>query len=82
MNVEIGTEAAQFPEKEYIVEIFLAVWVHPEFFSFKSLEVLDFKMELNKVYLDGQSVCCLNFKIMKILSTGYKIMKGFEIDAG
>jgi hypothetical protein len=24
MNVEIGTEAAQFPEKEYINEIFLA----------------------------------------------------------
>jgi hypothetical protein len=26
MNVEIGTEAAQFPEKKYINEIFLAVW--------------------------------------------------------
>jgi hypothetical protein len=26
MNVEIGTEAAQFPEKEYINVIFLAVW--------------------------------------------------------
>ncbi len=25
MNVEIGAEAAQFPEKEYINEIFLAV---------------------------------------------------------
>jgi hypothetical protein len=25
MNVEIGTEAAQFPEKEYINVIFLAV---------------------------------------------------------
>ncbi len=25
MNVEIGTEAAQFPEKEYITGIFLAV---------------------------------------------------------
>jgi hypothetical protein len=25
MNVEIGTEAAQFPGKEYINEIFLAV---------------------------------------------------------
>ncbi len=26
MNVEIGTEAAQFPEKEYINEIFIAVY--------------------------------------------------------
>jgi hypothetical protein len=25
MNLEIGTEAAQFPEKEYINEIFIAV---------------------------------------------------------
>ncbi len=25
MNVEIGTEAVQFPEKEYINEIFVAV---------------------------------------------------------
>jgi hypothetical protein len=27
MNVEIGTEAAQFPDKEYICGIFLAVCV-------------------------------------------------------
>jgi hypothetical protein len=27
MNVEIGTEAAQFPEKEYIKGIFLAVYL-------------------------------------------------------
>ncbi len=26
MNVEIGTEAGLFPEKEYISGIFLAVW--------------------------------------------------------
>jgi hypothetical protein len=26
MNVEIGAEAAQFPEKEYINGIFVAVW--------------------------------------------------------
>ncbi len=25
MNVEIGTEAAQFPEKEYVIGIFVAV---------------------------------------------------------
>jgi hypothetical protein len=28
MNVEIGTEAAQFPEKEYINVIFFAVWLY------------------------------------------------------
>ena len=27
MNGEIGTEAPQFPEKEYINGIFLAVWI-------------------------------------------------------
>ncbi len=27
MNVEVGTDAAQFPEKEYVNEIFLAVRV-------------------------------------------------------
>ncbi len=26
MNVDIGTDAAQFPEKEYINGIFLVVW--------------------------------------------------------
>jgi hypothetical protein len=29
MNVEIGAEAAQFPEKEYINGIAFAVWVKP-----------------------------------------------------
>ncbi len=28
MNVEIGAEAAQFPEKEYINGIAVAVWAH------------------------------------------------------
>ncbi len=27
MNVEVGTDAAQFPEKEYINGIFVAVWL-------------------------------------------------------
>ncbi len=31
MNVDIGTEAAQFPEKEYINGIFVAVYQAPEF---------------------------------------------------
>jgi hypothetical protein len=30
MNVEIGTEAVQFLEKEYINGIFVAVWVKTE----------------------------------------------------
>jgi hypothetical protein len=30
MNVEIGTEAAHFPAKEYINGIFLAVWCKKE----------------------------------------------------
>ncbi len=28
MNVEIGAEAALFPEKEYISSIFVAVWTN------------------------------------------------------
>ncbi len=32
MNVEIGTEAAQFPEKEYINGIFVAVQINVAFF--------------------------------------------------
>ncbi len=32
MNVEIGTEVAQFPEKEYINGIFLAVYYEVETF--------------------------------------------------
>ncbi len=31
MNVEIGAEAAQFPEKEYINGIAVAVWVNCDF---------------------------------------------------
>jgi hypothetical protein len=27
MNVEIGTKAAQFPEKEYLNGVFVAVWM-------------------------------------------------------
>jgi hypothetical protein len=33
MNVEIGTEAALFPEKEYISGIFVAVWTTGPFLS-------------------------------------------------
>ncbi len=34
MNVEIGTEAVQLPEKEYINGIFLAVWISRSLFPF------------------------------------------------
>jgi hypothetical protein len=30
MNVEIGAEATQFPEKEYINGIAFAVWASPD----------------------------------------------------
>ncbi len=33
MNVEIGTEAAQFPEKEYINGVFVAVWTASRYLS-------------------------------------------------
>ncbi len=36
MNMEIGTEAAQFPEKEYISGIFLAVGCSVTNYSFTS----------------------------------------------
>ncbi len=43
MNVEIGTEAAQFPEKEYINGIFIAVGVpFTEQNSFFFARCLDF----------------------------------------
>jgi hypothetical protein len=35
MNVEIGTEAAQFPEKEYINGIFVAVYSTVNFLPLK-----------------------------------------------
>jgi hypothetical protein len=34
MNVEIGTEAVQLPEKEYIHGFFLAVWISRSLFPF------------------------------------------------
>jgi hypothetical protein len=43
MNVEIGTEATQFPEKEYINGIFLAVY------SMCTVQILD-KDEGRKIF--------------------------------
>jgi hypothetical protein len=37
MNVEIGTEAAQFPEKEYINGIFLAVHMRTKHMKTKDI---------------------------------------------
>jgi hypothetical protein len=36
MNVEIGTEATQFPEKEYINRIFVAVHVKIIYFTMQT----------------------------------------------
>jgi hypothetical protein len=33
MNVEIGTKAAPFPEKEYINGVFVAVYTHDSWIS-------------------------------------------------
>jgi hypothetical protein len=40
MNVEIGTEAAQFPEKKYINGIFLAVMINALFNKKKRMAFL------------------------------------------
>jgi hypothetical protein len=45
MNVEIGAEAALFPEKEYINGIAVAVWVRP--------------MSSSAASRSGKSVCCM-----------------------
>jgi hypothetical protein len=40
MNVEIGTEAAQFPEKEYINGIFVSVHTDSEPYTIKFFKLL------------------------------------------
>ncbi len=40
MNVEIGAEAALFPEKEYIKGIFVAVWGDPTTQHAKNISTL------------------------------------------
>ncbi len=54
MNVEIGTEAAQFPKKEYINGIFVAVYLR-----LSSLEVHEMKKSAV-----GKNA---NMKILKLL---------------
>ncbi len=44
MNVEIGSEAAQFPEKEYINVIFFAVYSAPfQYFFKKTFSYISFR---------------------------------------
>jgi hypothetical protein len=42
MKWKLGTEAAQFPEKEYINEIFVAVWLTTIFAYQKPLYIFEF----------------------------------------
>jgi hypothetical protein len=44
MNVEIGAEAALFPEKEYISRIFVAVYNTNMFYVCKSIVFMVFKL--------------------------------------
>jgi hypothetical protein len=50
MNVEIGTEAALFPEKEYINGIFLTVHMHIKQFAKFNLN------DLNRYYSIGSNI--------------------------
>jgi hypothetical protein len=55
MNVEVGTEAAQFPEKEYINGIFLAVCVKINFFLVDPNPILTLTVE-NEMKTWGERV--------------------------
>jgi hypothetical protein len=51
MNVEIGAEAAQFPEKEYINGIAVAVWGDIMFVAGSQMTVIKVKSYVTKYYL-------------------------------
>ncbi len=51
MNVEIVTEAAQFPEKEYINGIFLAVHIRPPHAMYRSWRPLLPKLYIYDFYV-------------------------------
>ncbi len=55
MNVEIGTEAAQFPEKEYINAIFVVVCGKSAMVIFFSI-LWNFKLNLQKIENGTDSV--------------------------
>jgi hypothetical protein len=59
MNVEIGTEAAQFPEKEYINGIFVAVWAC---IDKKSGNFHILAWQRTTVDIDVLPVCCIFLK--------------------
>jgi hypothetical protein len=62
MNVEDGTEAAQFPEKEYINGIFVAVWETPWWASSRSFFFF-FHMGLSAFFL---YIALLNSAVLEI----------------
>jgi hypothetical protein len=63
MNVEIGAEAALFPEKEYISGIFVPVWNKCIFFSIK------YKISLSELCLSLKEVL---IKFVMVSTKRYK----------
>jgi hypothetical protein len=61
MNVEIGTEAAQFPEKEYINGICLAVYEYHTVILWKNEKVLfTFLLKLSCIFNTSMGFCYLS----------------------
>jgi hypothetical protein len=69
MNVEIGTEAAQFTEKEYINGIFLAVYVMDSKQEYKIIKQESFILRQMFSILVIIKSASINFRIL-VLWTG------------